>query len=1163
VRSHAKAPSAGSISGGSARSCRAALSVAALTILALAFAAAPALAVEATLAFVPGTTFGSPGSADGQLKEPAHVAVEPGTGNVLVVDSGNGRVDVFAPDATGSAQYLTSFGSGTLVTPVGIAIDQATAAIYVSDSGADQIFKFSSDGAATPTYTRDLSFASPAKGTGAGEIGSFASAIAIDPNSHDIVVADAGNKRVDRFTAASAPVASFDGPASEGGALTLPLDIAVGLDGSIYVVDAGNVDELYFSAEPSHVRRFTPSGDAAGELEGINLPTTVAVDPASGRIAATGDSYVVQPRRVYTYTADGGTLLTTTELAPDPREGFNGGVRGIAYDGALAKQIYVVRDPFLSTVYNTLAGALTGVQVLRAAQIPGVEVVGAGGLTATSAHLTGVVDTGEAAGSTAHFEYSADGGETWKSTPDQVLADVPAEQQISADLSGIAPNLAYQVRLRAANPLQSATSDAIGFTTLVSAPEVFTDSASDLTSTSAALHGRVNAFGLVTTYHFDYGTTTAYGQRTLVRDAVGGNGRDLRSFVQSAAGLEPGVLYHYRLIATNSAGMTLGVDRTFVTEEATSLVRRYEQVSPVDKQGSFVKNFFGHVASLDGDSIVYTSKGAFANANASPFFPKYLAQRSDSSGWTSTPLDPPHLQYRDQTNFGQLTMAVSEDLSQAIVLSDRALAAGGVEGASNLYMRDRDTGDYTLIATAPIELYEGLALIGSSAYANFLVGGTRDFSTVDFVSPVSLSPEVSSGSPIMYQWTDGHLTIESRAPDGTPVSVVGQWSEGRNIRPVSEDGSRIVFQELGGGVYVRENDDAAVPLSASLRSSDDPSVVWPAEIRAMSADGRYVFFTSTHPLTEDADGNFFTSVYRFDTQTDQLELVTQGAFLQASADGTTAYVFPSGPGPSGAIEVWHEGSLKPIGDTATSRPTEIPEKWYASPSGRFFSFTSPNRVTEYDSEGKTEVYLYDAESEVLSCASCPPIGVRATASVDMEPGETVGTNHWPRTATNSGQVFFDTPDQLVSRDVNSQSDVYEYANGRPRLISRGAGDVPSYLADAGEDGRDVFFTTTERLVGQDTDNLIDLYDARVGGGIASQNPVGAREECIRDDCKATPSAGVELPFGGSEGLTGPENVKAESRKRCGKGRHARKVKGKSRCVKQRGKRTNSNRRQGR
>jgi hypothetical protein len=95
------------------------------------------------------------------------------------------------------------------------------------------------------------------------------------------------------------------------------------------------------------------------------------------------------------------------------------------------------------------------------------------------------------------------------------------------------------------------------------APTATTGDASAITSTQASLAGTVNPQGELTSYAFQYGTTTAYGQQTALTSAGSGTadipvGADL-------AGLTPGTTYHYRVIATNASGTTVGVDRTLRT----------------------------------------------------------------------------------------------------------------------------------------------------------------------------------------------------------------------------------------------------------------------------------------------------------------------------------------------------------------------------------------------------------------------------------------------------------------------------------------------------------------------------------------------------------------------------------------------------------------------
>lgn len=93
-------------------------------------------------------------------------------------------------------------------------------------------------------------------------------------------------------------------------------------------------------------------------------------------------------------------------------------------------------------------------------------------------------------------------------------------------------------------------------------PTTTTGGTSSVSDTSATLHGAVNPNGLPTTYHFEWGTTTAYASNGPIRSA--GSGTRAVSVHQSADHLTPGATYHYRLVATNSSGTTYGTDRTFV-----------------------------------------------------------------------------------------------------------------------------------------------------------------------------------------------------------------------------------------------------------------------------------------------------------------------------------------------------------------------------------------------------------------------------------------------------------------------------------------------------------------------------------------------------------------------------------------------------------------------
>jgi hypothetical protein len=87
--------------------------------------------------------------------------------------------------------------------------------------------------------------------------------------------------------------------------------------------------------------------------------------------------------------------------------------------------------------------------------------------------------------------------------------------------------------------------------------------ATSVTQTSALLIGYVNPRALPTTYTFQYGPNTAYGSQTPAASA--GSGSSEVRLSQSIAGLSPGATYHFRIIATSSAGTATGPDHTFTT----------------------------------------------------------------------------------------------------------------------------------------------------------------------------------------------------------------------------------------------------------------------------------------------------------------------------------------------------------------------------------------------------------------------------------------------------------------------------------------------------------------------------------------------------------------------------------------------------------------------
>jgi DNA-binding beta-propeller fold protein YncE len=167
---------------------------------------------------------GSRGSGKGEFDSPTAMAVDP-SGNILVADTGNGRIEKFSP--TGA--FLTSIGQ--LEAPNGVAIDHAgniyvaeigsrhrvqkrgpdgtfiaqwapgfygprritigpDDSVYVVDSGHNRIVKFSPDGQVLASWGSE--------GSGDGQFKGLSS-VAIDPTNNKVYVADPLNRRIQVF----------------------------------------------------------------------------------------------------------------------------------------------------------------------------------------------------------------------------------------------------------------------------------------------------------------------------------------------------------------------------------------------------------------------------------------------------------------------------------------------------------------------------------------------------------------------------------------------------------------------------------------------------------------------------------------------------------------------------------------------------------------------------------------------------------------------------------------------------------------------------------------------------------------------------------------------------------------------------------------------------
>lgn len=94
-------------------------------------------------------------------------------------------------------------------------------------------------------------------------------------------------------------------------------------------------------------------------------------------------------------------------------------------------------------------------------------------------------------------------------------------------------------------------------------PVATTSAATNVSLASATVPGSVDPNGAPTTWYLEYGTTTSYGLKTPTLDA--GDGLDPVNVSAALTGLTSATTYHFRIVATNAAGIGRSADRTLRT----------------------------------------------------------------------------------------------------------------------------------------------------------------------------------------------------------------------------------------------------------------------------------------------------------------------------------------------------------------------------------------------------------------------------------------------------------------------------------------------------------------------------------------------------------------------------------------------------------------------
>lgn len=902
-----------------------------------------------------------------------------------------------------------------------------------------------------------------------------------------------------------------------------PTSVAVDSSGAVYAVDqftghscgpGSPCRVLKFSPDASESIEFAPPylTNTNGEPEAQGR-TDVAVDPANDHVLVAKEEGTESIKFLEFDSA--GTLL-----AESPGEG---GTLKTAGHSSNRHGLAIGSDGRFYFSNSLGMVDIFGPPPAPAASISAVTDVGA-----TSATFHGVVTPpaagpeGERFDTTYHFEYSLD-GEHWSrfpaedvdagngsgaGDPNSCPADDPPSCNVSQSATGLEPKSHYQVRLVASTGT-AATSASESFETQAAAPAVGSAPAEEISQESATLAGSVNPDGEGTTYRFQWGPTTSYGSETPVTSA-GAGGEEI-AVKAAITGLQPGLVYHYRIVAGNATGTTEGPDREFTTLDGFSLPdgRAPEQVSAADKRpvGSIAALISGQITtqvSSDGDSVLYPVLNGLAGATTGGNV-SYEATRG-ASGWSSTQLSPPSLVAASESGVpgsdqSGHVLYYSPNLSCGLISSRQPLTEdtppSDVEtGVENLYRRNPD-GSYTLLTTAP-PANNPNAVSGALYQVD---GASADCSHVLFESRYQLLSETPSGAETLYEWADGAVTVAGVLPDESLVSgAVAGGPGSRN--PMSADGSRAFFT-VAGKVFVRVGGAETLEASQSQTATSDSG----ASYQMASGDGSHVFFTARYGLATNGSSIGATScspelgegcdLYSYDVDTRVLEDLSADAkpadklgagvagLIDVSQDGSYAYFAARGqlaPGKgkteaqnlatsSYSVYLSHEGQLSYVGEIAQgdmanqsvgSDSVAFPGVWAAdaTPDGVHLLFLSHSNVTGYVSGGVLEAYLYSASSGETVCVSCRADGkaaIQGNGGFDVV--EPIATEQQfeslndvmrvrPRSLSDDGRrVFFKMHDALVPGAIAGRRNFYEWENGQVYLLVPGEGNGESDLSE--------------------------------------------------------------------------------------------------------------------
>jgi hypothetical protein len=504
-------------------------------------------------------------------------AVDQGSGDVYVLESnfgelGKGVVDKFDVSGVYAGVQITGAetpqGAFAFGLASGVAVDDSPGVnrgdVYVADTEHGLVDRFSSAGAYLCQVTgAQTPSASECNGSAGSETpdGSIAPAgVAVD-SSGDLYVADDAHSLIDKFGPAGNFIGRIEDPHLSSEMGTIALDSG----GSLYVSNF-----LFFGdSRASDVIKLDAAGKFVAVLDSEES-AGVAVDPATNDVYVSGiDEFT---RGIAEYASSGARFAFTATPGIAP---------GMAVDGTTGK-IYAA--------YLSVFGGIEEVSIYSAdIVLPTVTTRAASGVQKTSVTFNGHVDPDGTHGggevTECEFEYVADeqfqehpgdryeGAATASCAP---AAPYSAASDVSAGVSGLAPDTTYHFRLDAANADGSSHGEGEAgdeeAVTTSGPPVVDGESSLNAGTTSATVQTQIDPFGFDTSCQVQYVDeagflVSGYADAATLpcAPAALGAGFGDRSVSVALGGLRIATTYHYRFLATSQAGTATGADQTFAT----------------------------------------------------------------------------------------------------------------------------------------------------------------------------------------------------------------------------------------------------------------------------------------------------------------------------------------------------------------------------------------------------------------------------------------------------------------------------------------------------------------------------------------------------------------------------------------------------------------------